>query len=97
AQKTDHVCSEVNTQNGDTLRNDFKEDQSVKAYLNPSTPAFAYSIWYRSAGRINHRHETNKAQVLSGEVHIICVKLEALWKLFLRKIVVTETCGKKIK
>uniref|UniRef100_A0AAR2KQA7 Uncharacterized protein n=1 Tax=Pygocentrus nattereri TaxID=42514 RepID=A0AAR2KQA7_PYGNA len=60
-------------------------------YLDTSTPAFAYSIWYCSTRRINHRHETNKAQVLSREVNIICVELEALWKLFLRKAEVAKS------
>uniref|UniRef100_A0A4W4FZY1 Uncharacterized protein n=1 Tax=Electrophorus electricus TaxID=8005 RepID=A0A4W4FZY1_ELEEL len=50
-------------------------------YLDSSTPALGYCIWYSSTRRINHGHESNKAQVVNGEVQHLSVKCKALREL----------------
>uniref|UniRef100_A0A8B9JHA2 Uncharacterized protein n=1 Tax=Astyanax mexicanus TaxID=7994 RepID=A0A8B9JHA2_ASTMX len=57
------------------------------------TSAFGYSIWYSSTRRINHRHQANEAQVLSGEVHIFCIECKAFWELVIWEIIMAETCN----
>uniref|UniRef100_A0A673MUQ3 Uncharacterized protein n=1 Tax=Sinocyclocheilus rhinocerous TaxID=307959 RepID=A0A673MUQ3_9TELE len=49
------------------------------------TPAFGHSIWYSCTRRIDHGHEANKTQVLSGEVHIFSIKCKTLRKLVIRE------------
>uniref|UniRef100_A0A8C2HE18 Uncharacterized protein n=1 Tax=Cyprinus carpio TaxID=7962 RepID=A0A8C2HE18_CYPCA len=63
-------------------------------YLDSSTPTFAHGIWYSGTRRIDHGHKANEAQVLSGKVHLLCIKLEVLRELFVRKVEVAESCGK---
>uniref|UniRef100_A0A3B4BXB2 Uncharacterized protein n=1 Tax=Pygocentrus nattereri TaxID=42514 RepID=A0A3B4BXB2_PYGNA len=65
-----------------------------RVYLDSSTPAFRDSIWYCSTRRVNHGHEANKAQVLSGEVYIFTVKSKSLRKLIIREIKMAEACKK---
>uniref|UniRef100_A0A673MP85 Uncharacterized protein n=1 Tax=Sinocyclocheilus rhinocerous TaxID=307959 RepID=A0A673MP85_9TELE len=54
------------------------------------TPAFGHSIWYSCTRRIDHGHEANKTQVLSGEVHIFSIKCKTLRKLVIREAKVAE-------
>uniref|UniRef100_A0A4W6F2K3 Uncharacterized protein n=1 Tax=Lates calcarifer TaxID=8187 RepID=A0A4W6F2K3_LATCA len=51
------------------------------SHLDSSAPAFADSIGHSSTRRVNHGHEANEAQLLSGEVHLLSVKSKALWEL----------------
>uniref|UniRef100_A0A671RID4 Uncharacterized protein n=1 Tax=Sinocyclocheilus anshuiensis TaxID=1608454 RepID=A0A671RID4_9TELE len=60
------------------------------AYLDSSAPTFAHGIWYSSTRRIDHGHKANEAQVLSGKVHLICIKLEVLRELLIRKVEVLK-------
>uniref|UniRef100_A0A669CSD8 Uncharacterized protein n=2 Tax=Oreochromis TaxID=8139 RepID=A0A669CSD8_ORENI len=62
-----------------------------ETYLDSSTPAFTHSIGHSSTRRVNHGHEANKAQVFSGEVHIISIKSKAFWELVIRQVIVAET------
>uniref|UniRef100_A0A8C2U4R6 Uncharacterized protein n=1 Tax=Coturnix japonica TaxID=93934 RepID=A0A8C2U4R6_COTJA len=48
------------------------------SYLNPSTPAFPNSIWHSSTRRVNHRHQSYKAEFFYRKVYFVCVKLEFL-------------------
>uniref|UniRef100_A0A8C9RJV2 Uncharacterized protein n=1 Tax=Scleropages formosus TaxID=113540 RepID=A0A8C9RJV2_SCLFO len=68
-----------------------KSRHFICTHLDSSTPALAHSIRHCSTGRVNHGHEANKAQVLSGEVHIISVKLKSLRKLIIREKIMTES------
>uniref|UniRef100_A0A673N1H7 Uncharacterized protein n=1 Tax=Sinocyclocheilus rhinocerous TaxID=307959 RepID=A0A673N1H7_9TELE len=65
--------------------------QSHLQHLDSSTPAFGHSIWYSCTRRIDHGHEANKTQVLSGEVHIFSIKCKTLRKLVIREAKVAET------
>uniref|UniRef100_A0A3Q4MH64 Uncharacterized protein n=1 Tax=Neolamprologus brichardi TaxID=32507 RepID=A0A3Q4MH64_NEOBR len=67
------------------------QTQNPLSYLDSSTPAFTNSIGHSSTRRVNHGHEANKAQVLSGEVHIISIKSKAFWELVIRQVTVAET------
>uniref|UniRef100_A0A4W4F2Y6 Uncharacterized protein n=1 Tax=Electrophorus electricus TaxID=8005 RepID=A0A4W4F2Y6_ELEEL len=60
--------------------------------LDSSTPALSNGIWHSCPRRINHRHEANKAQVLSGKVHLLNIKSKALWELVIREVEMAETC-----
>uniref|UniRef100_A0A3P9CMG5 Uncharacterized protein n=1 Tax=Maylandia zebra TaxID=106582 RepID=A0A3P9CMG5_9CICH len=62
-----------------------------------NTPAFTNSIGHSSTRRVNHGHEASKAQVLSGEVHIISVKSKAFFELVIRQVIVAETYKAQIK
>uniref|UniRef100_A0A8C9REH8 Uncharacterized protein n=1 Tax=Scleropages formosus TaxID=113540 RepID=A0A8C9REH8_SCLFO len=62
-------------------------------HLDSSTPALGNSVRHCSTGRVNHGHEANKAQVLSGEVYIIKIKTESLRKLVIREEIMAETCN----
>uniref|UniRef100_A0A669D9C4 Uncharacterized protein n=2 Tax=Oreochromis TaxID=8139 RepID=A0A669D9C4_ORENI len=61
------------------------------AYLDSSTPAFTNSIRHSSTRRVNHGHESDEAQVLSGEVHFISIKSKSLWELVIRQVILAET------
>uniref|UniRef100_A0A3P8R070 Uncharacterized protein n=1 Tax=Astatotilapia calliptera TaxID=8154 RepID=A0A3P8R070_ASTCA len=61
------------------------------SYLDSSTPAFTNSIRHSSTRRVNHGHESDEAQVLSGEVHFISIKSKSLWELVIRQVTVAET------
>ena len=63
-----------------------------KRHLDPSTPAFPHSIGHGGTRRVNHGHESHEAQVFRGEVNLFGVKLEALRKLVIRQVQVTEAC-----
>merc|ERR1739838_1269099 len=71
------------------LGDGFSSDGMVTSHhddLDSSTPAFAHGVGHGGAGRINHRHEADEAQVLSGEVDVISVKLKAIGKLVVREV-----------
>uniref|UniRef100_A0A3Q1IZL6 Uncharacterized protein n=1 Tax=Anabas testudineus TaxID=64144 RepID=A0A3Q1IZL6_ANATE len=71
----------------------YKEDvMAAVAHLNSSTPAFADSIRHSGTRRVDHGHETNKAKVLSGEVHVISIKIITLWELVIRQVEMAKTC-----
>uniref|UniRef100_A0AAR2J9I1 Uncharacterized protein n=1 Tax=Pygocentrus nattereri TaxID=42514 RepID=A0AAR2J9I1_PYGNA len=76
---TYHVSSQVNTQNSDCAQR--KRNVSKVLYLDSSTSALAHCIRYGSTRRVNHCHESNKAQVLSGKVQLFSIKCKALWEL----------------
>ena len=40
--------------------------------------------------RVNHGYEANEAQILSGEVHLITVKVKTLRELLIRQIEMAE-------
>merc|ERR1719284_1398470 len=42
-------------------------------HLDASRPALQHSIRHSSSGRVNHRHQSNKAESLEGEVLLICI------------------------
>jgi hypothetical protein len=63
----------------------------ILPYLDSSTPALAHSVRHSSTGRVNHGHEANEAQILSGKVHIFTVKVKAFWKLVIRELEMAET------
>uniref|UniRef100_A0A8V1A9Z1 Uncharacterized protein n=1 Tax=Gallus gallus TaxID=9031 RepID=A0A8V1A9Z1_CHICK len=63
------------------------------SYLNPSTPAFANSIRHSSTRRVNHRHQSYKAEFFYRKVYFVCVKLEAFRELVIRQSQVTESCN----
>ncbi|KAL7845920.1 hypothetical protein AOLI_G00241120 [Acnodon oligacanthus] len=65
-------------------------------YLDSSTPALAHCIRYGSTRRVNHCHESNKAQVLSGKVQLFSIKCKALWELVIREAKMAETCKERI-
>uniref|UniRef100_A0A8D2P1Z7 Uncharacterized protein n=1 Tax=Zosterops lateralis melanops TaxID=1220523 RepID=A0A8D2P1Z7_ZOSLA len=54
-------------------------------YLDPSTSAFANSIWHSSTRWVNHRHQSYKAEFVYREVQVVCIKLEALRELIIRQ------------
>ena len=60
-------------------------------YLDSSAPTFADSIGHSSTRRVDHGHEANEAQVLSGEVHLVSVKSKALWELVVGQVEMAET------
>uniref|UniRef100_A0A8C8AVA3 Uncharacterized protein n=1 Tax=Otus sunia TaxID=257818 RepID=A0A8C8AVA3_9STRI len=62
-------------------------------YLDPSTSAFANSVWHSSTRRVNHRHQSYKAELVYREVHLVCIKLEAFRELIIRQSQVTESCN----
>uniref|UniRef100_A0A8C4EJZ6 Uncharacterized protein n=1 Tax=Dicentrarchus labrax TaxID=13489 RepID=A0A8C4EJZ6_DICLA len=66
-------------------------EKTTGTYLDSSTPAFADSIGHSSTRRVNHGHEANEAQVLSGEVHLLSVKSKVLWELVIRQVKLAET------
>uniref|UniRef100_A0A669E8F1 Uncharacterized protein n=2 Tax=Oreochromis TaxID=8139 RepID=A0A669E8F1_ORENI len=65
--------------------------QQSHSYLDSSTPAFTNSIRHSSTRRVNHGHESDEAQVLSGEVHFISIKSKSLWELVIRQVIVPQT------
>lgn len=67
-------------------------EKTTVTYLDSSTPAFADSIGHSSTRRVDHGHEANEAQFLSGEVHLLSVKSKALWELVIRQVEMAETC-----
>uniref|UniRef100_A0A3B4B346 Uncharacterized protein n=1 Tax=Periophthalmus magnuspinnatus TaxID=409849 RepID=A0A3B4B346_9GOBI len=67
----------------------------VWAYLDPGTPALAHSVGHSGSGRVDHGHEADEAQVLRGEVHLICVESKALWELLVGQVVMAETWVRK--
>uniref|UniRef100_A0A8D0DFC7 Uncharacterized protein n=1 Tax=Sander lucioperca TaxID=283035 RepID=A0A8D0DFC7_SANLU len=66
-------------------------EKTTVTYLDSSAPAFADSIRHSSTRRVDHGHEADEAQVFSGEVHLISVKLKALWELVIRQVEMAET------
>uniref|UniRef100_A0A3P9JTC3 Uncharacterized protein n=1 Tax=Oryzias latipes TaxID=8090 RepID=A0A3P9JTC3_ORYLA len=60
-------------------------------HLNSSAPAFAHSVGHSGTRRVNHGHEANKAQILRGEVHLVCVKSKTHGKLIVGQVIMTET------
>uniref|UniRef100_A0A3B4VNP8 Uncharacterized protein n=1 Tax=Seriola dumerili TaxID=41447 RepID=A0A3B4VNP8_SERDU len=68
-----------------------REIEALRAHLDSSAPAFADSIGHGGTRGVNHGHEANEAQVLSGEVHLVSVKSKALWELVIGQVEMTET------
>uniref|UniRef100_A0A8C9UDM8 Uncharacterized protein n=1 Tax=Serinus canaria TaxID=9135 RepID=A0A8C9UDM8_SERCA len=62
-------------------------------YLDPSTSAFANSIWHSSTRWVNHRHQSYKAEFLYREVQVVRIKLEAIRELIIRQSQVAESCN----
>ena len=60
-------------------------------YLDSSTPAFADGVRHGSTRRVDHGHEADEAQVLSGEVHLISVESKAFWELVIGQVEMAET------
>uniref|UniRef100_A0A8C5HC14 Uncharacterized protein n=1 Tax=Gouania willdenowi TaxID=441366 RepID=A0A8C5HC14_GOUWI len=58
--------------------------------LDSCTPTFPHSIRHSSTRRVNHGHETDKAKLLSGEVHLISIERKALRELIVSQAVVTK-------
>uniref|UniRef100_A0A4W6F1E6 Uncharacterized protein n=1 Tax=Lates calcarifer TaxID=8187 RepID=A0A4W6F1E6_LATCA len=83
------ICGLLKTRNADKSNVIFI--RVLTAHLDSSAPAFADSIGHSSTRRVNHGHEANEAQLLSGEVHFISVKSKALWELVVRQVEVAET------
>uniref|UniRef100_A0A3Q2W2V6 Uncharacterized protein n=1 Tax=Haplochromis burtoni TaxID=8153 RepID=A0A3Q2W2V6_HAPBU len=83
SQTAHHVSSQINTEDGDG-----SQGQRDLSYLDSSTPAFTNSIRHSSTRRVNHGHESDEAQVLSGEVHFISIKSKSLWELVIRQVTV---------
>uniref|UniRef100_A0A3Q4MBV4 Uncharacterized protein n=1 Tax=Neolamprologus brichardi TaxID=32507 RepID=A0A3Q4MBV4_NEOBR len=86
SQTAHHVSSQINTEDGDG-----SQGQRDLSYLDSSTPAFTNSIRHSSTRRVDHGHESDEAQVLSGEVHFISIKSKSLWELVIREVTVAET------
>lgn len=59
--------------------------------LDSGAPALADCIRHGSTRRVNHGHETDKAELLGGEVHLFCIKGKALWELVVGQVEVAET------
>ena len=64
-------------------------------YFDSSTPALAHCIRYGSTRRVNHCHESNKAQVLSGKIQLFSIKCKALRELVIREAKMAETCKER--
>uniref|UniRef100_A0A670ZYB8 Uncharacterized protein n=1 Tax=Pseudonaja textilis TaxID=8673 RepID=A0A670ZYB8_PSETE len=64
-------------------------------YLDASTSAFAHGIGHSSTGRVNHGHESHKAEVVGGKVDIVAVKGEPFGILLFRQVIVAETWKEK--
>uniref|UniRef100_A0A4W3HZH9 Uncharacterized protein n=1 Tax=Callorhinchus milii TaxID=7868 RepID=A0A4W3HZH9_CALMI len=64
-------------------------------YLDASAPALADSVRYGSAGRVNHGHEPNEAQVFSGEIDLFCIKLKTLREFIIGQLKMAESWMKK--
>uniref|UniRef100_A0A8C3QHA6 Uncharacterized protein n=1 Tax=Cyanoderma ruficeps TaxID=181631 RepID=A0A8C3QHA6_9PASS len=62
-------------------------------YLDPSTSAFANSIWHSSTRWVNHRHQSYEAEFVYREVQVVRIKLEALRELIIRQSQVAESCN----
>lgn len=60
-------------------------------HLDSSTSTLSNSVWHSSTRRVNHGHQTNEAELLRGEVHLLSVEGEALWKLVIGQVEVAET------
>uniref|UniRef100_A0A671YXN5 Uncharacterized protein n=1 Tax=Sparus aurata TaxID=8175 RepID=A0A671YXN5_SPAAU len=61
-------------------------------YLDSGAPAFADSVGHGSTRRVDHGHEADEAQVLSGEVHLLSVESKAFWELVIGQVEMAETC-----
>lgn len=64
---------------------------SLEAYLDSSASAFTDGVGYGGTRRVDHGHEADEAQVLSGEVHLVCVESKVFWELVVRHVEVAET------
>lgn len=69
----------------------WKPEKTAVTYFDSSAPAFAHSVGHGSTRRVDHGHEANEAQVLSGEVHLLGVKSKAFWELVVRQVEMAET------
>uniref|UniRef100_A0A3B4BU77 Uncharacterized protein n=1 Tax=Pygocentrus nattereri TaxID=42514 RepID=A0A3B4BU77_PYGNA len=67
------------------------EQENHSHHRQSHTSTLGYCIWYSSTRRINHGHETNKAQVFSRKVNLLSVKCKALRELIIRKNIMAET------
>lgn len=68
-----------------------KKQKENRRHLDSSAPAFADGIGHSRTRRVDHGHEANEAEVLSGEVHLVGVKSKAIWELVIGQVVMTET------
>uniref|UniRef100_A0A3Q0QYF4 Uncharacterized protein n=1 Tax=Amphilophus citrinellus TaxID=61819 RepID=A0A3Q0QYF4_AMPCI len=82
----DHNTGEVSRVAGE-----LQDFSALVPYLDSCTPAFTNSVGHSCTRRVDHSHEADEAQVLSGEVHIVSVKSKALWELVIRQVELTET------
>lgn len=64
-------------------------------YLDASGAAFTHSVGHSGARRINHGDETQKTELLCGEVCVVAVEGESLRKLGWRQIQVAESCRRR--
>ena len=66
-------------------------EKRVAAYFDSSAPAFADGVGHSSTRRVDHGHEADEAQVLSGEVHLLRVESKVLRELVVRQAEMAET------
>ena len=66
-------------------------------YLDAGAPAFADGVGDSGPGGVNHGHEAHEAQLLRGEVHLLCVEAEAIGELVVGEIVMAEAWGRREK
>lgn len=60
-------------------------------HLDSGTPALSNSIGHGGTRRVNHGHEADETEVLSGEVHLLCVEGKILWELLIGQVVMAKT------
>ena len=67
-----------------------KSDKLMGSYLDAGAPALAHGVWDSGPRGVDHGHDAHKAEVVRGEVHLLSVEGEVLWKLLVWEVVVAE-------